>query len=81
MCLKKGQFIIYHQEITLFLFMPSIFTKNILRIYYSNPHVSYTSDLITGLSTEVAELMRRVRTVVGARARLAGVGGSGGAGE
>ncbi|KAI8427626.1 hypothetical protein MSG28_002111 [Choristoneura fumiferana] len=34
----------------------------------------------TGLSTEVAELMRRVRTVVGARARLAGVGGSGGAG-
>ncbi|XP_063376067.1 dedicator of cytokinesis protein 9 [Cydia fagiglandana] len=33
----------------------------------------------TGLSTEVAELMRRVRTVVGARARLAGVGGSGGA--
>ncbi|KAL4715192.1 hypothetical protein ACJJTC_012239 [Scirpophaga incertulas] len=32
----------------------------------------------TGLSNEVAELMRRVRTVVGARARLAGVGGSGG---
>ncbi|XP_028029187.1 dedicator of cytokinesis protein 9 [Bombyx mandarina] len=31
----------------------------------------------TGLSSEVAELMRRVRTVVGARARLAGVGGSG----
>ncbi|KAL0894603.1 hypothetical protein ABMA27_013165 [Loxostege sticticalis] len=34
----------------------------------------------TGLSSEVAELMRRVRTVVGARARLAGVGGTGGAG-
>ncbi|XP_072936312.1 dedicator of cytokinesis protein 9 [Epargyreus clarus] len=34
----------------------------------------------TGLSSEVAELMRRVRTVVGARARLAGVGGSTGAG-
>ncbi|XP_026329927.1 dedicator of cytokinesis protein 9 isoform X2 [Hyposmocoma kahamanoa] len=34
----------------------------------------------TGLSSEVAELMRRVRTVVGARARLAGVGGYGGAG-
>ncbi|XP_045766053.1 dedicator of cytokinesis protein 9 isoform X2 [Maniola jurtina] len=34
----------------------------------------------TGLSSEVAELMRRVRTVVGARARLAGVGGSAGAG-
>ncbi|XP_052757821.1 dedicator of cytokinesis protein 9 isoform X1 [Galleria mellonella] len=34
----------------------------------------------TGLSSEVAELMRRVRTVVGARARLAGVGGSGGSG-
>ncbi|XP_013200563.1 dedicator of cytokinesis protein 9 isoform X1 [Amyelois transitella] len=32
----------------------------------------------TGLSNEVAELMRRVRTVVGARARLAGGGGSGG---
>ncbi|KAG6459344.1 dedicator of cytokinesis protein 9 isoform X2 [Manduca sexta] len=31
----------------------------------------------TGLSSEVAELMRRVRTVVGARARLAGVGGTG----
>ncbi|XP_075992073.1 dedicator of cytokinesis protein Ziz isoform X1 [Anticarsia gemmatalis] len=31
----------------------------------------------TGLSSEVAELMRRVRTVVGARARLAGVGGVG----
>ncbi|RVE53287.1 hypothetical protein evm_002120 [Chilo suppressalis] len=34
----------------------------------------------TGLSSEVAELMRRVRTVVGARARLAGVGGQGGSG-
>ncbi|KAG7311678.1 hypothetical protein JYU34_002731 [Plutella xylostella] len=30
----------------------------------------------TGLSNEVAELMRRVRTVVGARARLAGAGGA-----
>ncbi|CAH0700754.1 unnamed protein product [Spodoptera exigua] len=34
----------------------------------------------TGLSSEVAELMRRVRTVVGARARLAGVGGVGASG-
>ncbi|XP_061379186.1 dedicator of cytokinesis protein 9 isoform X2 [Danaus plexippus] len=34
----------------------------------------------TGLSSEVAELMRRVRTVVGARARLAGVGGAAGHG-
>ncbi|XP_049871737.1 dedicator of cytokinesis protein 9 [Pectinophora gossypiella] len=34
----------------------------------------------TGLSNEVAELMRRVRTVVGARARLAGVGGTTGSG-
>ncbi|KPI93942.1 Dedicator of cytokinesis protein 9 [Papilio xuthus] len=34
----------------------------------------------TGLSSEVAELMRRVRTVVGARARLAGVGGAAGSG-
>ncbi|XP_026738501.1 dedicator of cytokinesis protein 9 isoform X2 [Trichoplusia ni] len=34
----------------------------------------------TGLSSEVAELMRRVRTVVGARARLAGVGGAGASG-
>ncbi|XP_045485873.1 dedicator of cytokinesis protein 9 [Pieris rapae] len=31
----------------------------------------------TGLSSEVAELMRRVRTVVGARARLAGAAGGG----
>lgn len=30
----------------------------------------------TGLSGEVAELMRRVRTVVGARARLSGAGGA-----
>ncbi|KPJ11939.1 Dedicator of cytokinesis protein 9 [Papilio machaon] len=34
----------------------------------------------TGLSSEVAELMRRVRTVVGARVRLAGVGGAAGSG-
>lgn len=34
----------------------------------------------SGLSSEVAELMRRVRTVVGARARLAGVGGTGASG-
>lgn len=32
---------------------------------------------VVGLSVEVAELMRRVRTVVGARARLAGVAGNG----
>lgn len=44
-------------------------------------YLIYTRIIVPGLSSEVAELMRRVRTVVGARARLAGVGGVGMSGK